>query len=258
MLFENRVAMVTGAGSGIGQAIAEMLAKEGAKTALVDLFAEKAEVTKSVIEENGGSAKVYAADVTSKERVDETVGKIIADFGKIDFLINCAGYSRILPFLEHTEEIWDRTMDINVKGPFLTALAVVPHMKEQGFGNIVNFSSLSGKKATTHYQAYVASKFAVRGLTQSLAIELAPDNIRVNCVCPGVVYTPMWEAQIGDYAKKRNITVEEVMPRFAKGIPLGRIGTLEDVVKVVRFLLSDESSYMTGQSLNVTGGSWFD
>ncbi|MBQ1305191.1 MAG: SDR family oxidoreductase [Erysipelotrichales bacterium] len=258
MLFSGKTAIVTGAGSGIGQAVAEMLAKEGARVALADLFEEKAENTRRIIFQNGGNADVYALDVTSKESVDRAVAKIAEDYGTIDFLVNCAGYSRILPFLEHTEEIWDKTMDINVKGPFLMCQAVVPHMKKQSHGNILNFSSQSGKKATTHYQAYVASKFAVRGFTQSLALELAPDNIRVNCVCPGVVYTPMWEAQIADYARKRRITVEEVMPRFARNIPLGRIGQLEDVTKLVKFLLSDESAYMTGQSLNITGGACVD
>lgn len=254
MKFENKVAVVTGAGSGIGQALSMRLAKEGASVTLLDMNADAAEKTKATIEQDGGKAIVVKTDVTNRQNVFDAAAKAVELFGKINFWVNCAGYSKIIPFLEHTEEIWDRTLDINLKGTFFCCQAAVTHMEEDGCA-IVNFSSLSGKKGTNSYAAYCASKFGIIGLTQSVAVEFAP-KIRCNAVCPGVVYTPMWEKQLSDYAKKRSIKDEEVMPRFIKGIPLSRLCEYEDVENLVVFLLSKDSAYMTGQSLNLTGGAW--
>lgn len=252
MVFTNKTAVVTGAGSGIGKAVALRLAKEGALVALLDMNYEAADKAALEIIDYGGKAKAFKVDITSKDEVFATAKGTIDTFGSIDYWVNCAGYSKIMPFLEHTEEIWDRTLDINLKGTFFCCQAAVSYMKETG--NIINFSSQSGKKGTNSYAAYCASKFGIIGLTQSVAAEFAP-RIRCNSICPSVVQTPMWEKQTADYANKKGISAEEVMPRFVNNTPMKRLCNLEDVENLVVFLLSDNSSYMTGQAINLTGGA---
>ena len=254
MILENKVAVVTGAGSGIGRATAIRLAKEGAAVAILDINEAHAVETAEMIEKEGGRALAVATDITKREDVFAAAEKTVKAFGPLDIWVNCAGYSKIIPFLEHTDEIWNRTMDINLKGCFLGCQAAVTHMNEKG-GAIVNFSSESGKKGTTWYAAYCASKFAVLGLTQSVSAEFAPKGIRCNAICPGVVLTPMWDQQVADYAEKRNLKPEEVMPRFRSNIPLHRLCELDEVTNLVVFLVSEQSSYMTGQSINLTGGN---
>ena len=254
MILENKVAVVTGAGSGIGRATAMRLAKEGAAVAVLDIHEEHAAETAEMIKQAGGRALAVKTDITKREDVFGAAEKTVKEFGPLDIWVNCAGYSKIIPFLDHTDEIWNRTMDINVHGCFLGCQAAVTYMNEKG-GAIVNFSSESGKKGTTWYAAYCASKFAVLGLTQSVSAEFAPKGIRCNAICPGVVLTPMWDQQVADYAKKRNLKPEEVMPRFRNNIPLHRLCELDEVTNLVLFLVSDQSSYMTGQSINLTGGS---
>lgn len=258
MELQNKCAIVTGGGRGIGKAVAFRLAEEGARVVVVDVDAAGAAQTASEINScHPESAISRAVDVTEKASVFEAAQAGVTTFGSLDIWVNCAGYSRIIPFLEHTEEIWDRTMDINAKGTFLCCQAAVTHMQDHG-GSIINFSSQSGKKGTNSYAAYCASKFAIRGLTQSVAAEFASANIRCNCICPGVVLTPMWDAQLNDYARKRNIMPEEVMPRFIKNTPLGRLCEFEDITNLVVFLAGERSSYMTGQSINLTGGGYMD
>lgn len=252
MDFSSKCAVVTGAGSGIGQAVARRLAADGAVVALFDLNEEAALATGKAIEEAGGKAFAYKVDITSKEEVFSAAADFFGKTGAIDYWVNCAGYSKIIPFLEHTEEIWDRTLDINLKGTFFCCQAAVTYMKEKG--SIVNFSSQSGKKGTNSYAAYCASKFGIIGLTQSVAAEFAP-QIRCNCICPSVVETPMWDKQIADYAHKKGIGVEDVMPRFVSNTPMKRLCYYEDAENLVEFLLSDLSSYMTGQAMNLTGGA---
>lgn len=253
MDFVNKTAVVTGSGSGIGQAVAKRLAKEGAKVALFDMNIDAAKETEKQIISEGGQAASFMVDVTNKKMIFDAAYQVNKLFSSIDYWVNCAGYSKIIPFLDHTEEIWDRTLNINLKGSFLCCQAAVTYMKDHG-GSIVNFSSQSGKKGTNSYAAYCSSKFGIIGLTQSVAAEFAP-TIRCNCICPSVVQTPMWDKQIADYAKKKNITVEEVMPRFVNNTPMKRLCYYEDATNLVVFLLSSNSSYMTGQSLNLTGGA---
>lgn len=248
-MFEGKTVVVTGAGSGIGMAVAKRMAEEGANVALFDMNYEAAD---KAAQEIGSKAKAFKVDITSKEQVFTAAEGAVKAFGGIDHWVNCAGYSKIIPFLDHTEEIWDRTLDINLKGTFFCCQAAVTYMKDKG--SIVNFSSQSGKKGTNSYAAYCASKFGIIGLTQSVAAEFAP-QIRCNCICPSVVQTPMWDKQIADYANKKGITVEEVMPRFVSNTPLKRLCYYEDVTNLVVFLLSDNSAYMTGQALNLTGGA---
>ena len=255
MMFEGKTGVVTGAGSGIGKAVANRLADEGAAVAVLDMNFDAAMVTVEEIKGRGGKAIACKTDITSKDQVFAAAEAAFKAFGSIDLWVNCAGYSKIIPFLDHTEEIWDRTLDINLKGTFFCCQAAVTYMKDNGGGNIVNFSSQSGKKGTNSYVAYCASKFGIIGLTQSVAAEFAPMNIRCNSICPSVVRTPMWDKQLHDYAVKKGIRDEDVMPRFVKNTPLGRLCEYEDAANLVVFLLSDNSSYMTGQALNLTGGA---
>lgn len=254
MKLVGKVAVVTGAGSGMGKATALRFAEEGANVVAFDLNEDAVKETVEEIKALGKEALAVKVNVSNKDSVFAGAKLAKEKFGGIDIWVNAAGISKILPFLECTEEIWDLTLNVNLKGQFLCCQAAVTHMLAKG-GVIVNFSSESGKKGTNNYQAYCASKFGVIGLTQSIAKEFARANIRCNDICPGVVRTPMWDKQTADYAKKKNITVEEVMPRFESNIPLGRLGSLENATDLVMFLVTKNSSYMTGQSLNLTGGS---
>lgn len=254
-MFEGKVAVITGAGSGIGQAVARRLAKEGCNVALLYRDKNTAIETADEINANGGKAIAIKADVTCKEDIFNAAKTAAETFGKIDIWVNCAGYSKIIPFLEHTEEIWDRTIDINLRGMFFGCQAAVTYMLKNGGGSIINFSSQSGKKGTNSYAAYCSSKFGVIGLTQSVAAEFAGNNIRCNSICPSVVLTPMWDKQVADYATKKGIQPEEVMPRFISNTPLHRLCELDDVTNLVVFLASENSSYMTGQAFNLTGGA---
>ena len=153
------------------------------------------------------------------------------------------------------EQIWDQTLEVNLKGAFLGCQAAIRRMAPRQAGVIINMSSQSGKVGNSHYAAYCASKFGIIGLTQSLAVEFAAQGIRVNAICPGVVPTPMWDTQIEDYAHKRDLKPEEVMSHFESNIPMGRIGKAEDIAQAALFLASDEADYITGQALNVSGGA---
>ncbi len=254
MKFSGKTAVITGGGSGIGRGTCLKLAGEGAKVIVADINEAAANQVAKEIKEKGGTARAFKLDVTNYAEIEKLGNQVKKDFGFIDFWINDAGVSKILPFFEHTEEIWDQTIAVNLKGQFLCCKVAIAQMLENGGGNIVNMSSQSGKVGTSNYQAYCASKFGVIGLTQSLSKEFAGKGIRVNAVCPGVVYTSMWEKQEADYAAKRNLDPHKVMDYFKDKIPANRIGTVNDVTNTITFLLSNESSYITGQAINVNGG----
>jgi sorbitol-6-phosphate 2-dehydrogenase len=187
--------------------------------------------------------------------VDQAVGQ----FGNVDILVNNAGIVQPAFITDLTEENWDRTMRVNLKSMFLCSKAVAPIMMEQQFGKIVNVSSRSGKRGGLWLTAYCASKFGTIGFTQSLAMDLAPYGINVNAICPGPVYTPLWDNVLKEaYAKKQNLDVEEVKDYYISKVPLGREVTLEEIGNIVVFLCSDESNYMTGQAINITGGQEMD
>jgi sorbitol-6-phosphate 2-dehydrogenase len=175
--------------------------------------------------------------------------------GPIDIWVNNAGVAFIVPFLDSGEELWDETLRINLKGAFIGCEAAIRRMLRRRRGVVLNMSSQSGKVGNGSYTAYCASKFGIIGLTQSLAVEFARDGIRVNALCPGVVMTPLWEQMLDDYARKRNLKPEEVRPYLKRKIPMGRLCTPEDVARTAVFLASDESDYLTGQAINVSGGT---
>lgn len=254
MKLENKTALITGAGQGIGKAVALQFAREGASIVVNDVNLEKARETSNEVISLGRESIAIKADVSIQNEVNQMVEAAVDRFKKVDILVNNAGISKILPFNETTEEIWDKTLGINLKGTFLCCKAVIPYMVRQKSGRIINMSSQSGKRGNTWYAAYCASKFGIIGLTQSIALEYAPHGININALCPGVVFTPMWDEQLAQYGKKHGLPPEKVKEHLISKIPLGRLPELEEIVSVAVFLACDESSYMTGQAINVTGG----
>ena len=254
MRFLGKRVAVTGAASGIGAAIAQGFAEEGAKVALLDLDVARVKDVAAEKKKSHACCTGLYIDVADKSSVDSAFAAVEEAFGGIDILVCCAGISIIVPMLECTEEIWDKTLSVNLKGTFLCMQAAIRIMQRQSSGSIICMSSQSGKTGASQYQAYCASKFGIIGLVQSAAMEFAKCGIRVNAVCPGVIKTPMWDRQIADYAKKRGMREDDVFPYFEAKIPMGRLATLQDVVRTTFFLASDEASYFTGQALNVAGG----
>ena len=269
-----KVALVTGAGgkNGIGRAIATRLATEGADVAVNDITehpyaADQTEwqglpdVVRE-IEAMGRRAISVVADVSDAKQVGEMVDQTVAHFGKIDILVNnagtIAGKDRV-PVIDLAEEDWDRVQRVNVKGVFLCSQAVARHLIAQGTGGkIINMSSVTGKQGSARYAAYSASKFAVIGLTQSLAHEMAPYGINVNAICPSLVDTE----RVGHLASAlmpEDLPADEQRAEFARrnvaAVPLGRLAEGTDVAKMAAFLASDEAAYLTGLSVTVSGGS---
>ncbi len=266
MDLRGRVAAVTGAGTGIGRAIALALASEGARVAVTDLNPDWAESVASEIRQKGGEAVAYRLDVTRRADAEAVVQAIVERWGRIDIWCNNAGISTMNRFWELTEEEWDFNINVNAKGVFLCSQVAAKQMMRQEpmegsdlRGKIINTASMAGKRGNAPFLAhYVASKFAVVGLTQAMAGELAPYRITVNAVCPGYVRTGMQEREVLWEAKLRGVTPEEVRQLYINDTPLGRLEEPEDVAGVVLFLASPASDFITGEAINVNGGAWMD
>jgi NAD(P)-dependent dehydrogenase (short-subunit alcohol dehydrogenase family) len=245
---KGKVAIITGARRGMGRSHALTLAKAGAKVVVSDVSLEDCQKVVDEIKKMKGEAMAIKCDVTKKEEVEEMVRKTIEKWGKIDILVNNAGIADFKPFLELTEKDWDRTIDINLKGYFLCAQAVAKEMVKRKSGAIINIASIAmgqtgvGFPALTHY---CASKGAIVAMTEAMALELAPYNIRVNAISPGAIETPMI-----DPLKADPKSMEGLLAR----IPLHRVGKPEEVSNLVLFLASDQSSYMTGTDVVIDGG----
>jgi sorbitol-6-phosphate 2-dehydrogenase len=256
---DGRVAIVTGAGQGIGKAIAIALAGEGARVVVNDLAADSARSTAEDISRLGGESTAFQADVCDAHQVNRLVSHALDTFGNLDILVNNAGIAIPAHVTELSEEAWDQTMRVNLKSMFLCSKAVAPHMISRRYGKIVNVSSKSGKRGGLWLTAYSTSKFGVIGFTQSLALDLAPYNVNVNAICPGTVYTPMWDRVLKhQYARKLHMDEDEIRDYYTSKIPLGREINPQEIGNVVVFLCSSASDYMTGQAINITGGQEMD
>ena len=254
MELQGQVAIVTGAGRGIGRATALELARMGADIVVAELDRANTERTASEARGLDRRALAVPTDVTSRRDLGAMVERARAEFGRIDILVNNAGIYRAAETLEVTEEHWDAVMNINAKGVFFASQAVLPTMIAQKRGVIVSLASMAGKIGSRANLPYNASKAAVISMTKSLAIAHAADGIRVNCVCPGFVETDMWTSVAREQAALLNQSPEEFTLRRVRQIPLGRMERPEDVANVIGFLVSPRSEYMTGQALSVDGG----
>ncbi len=245
MFLSGKVAIVTGAGSGIGRATVLLFANEGAKVVAVDVNSKSVQETAKA----HSSILPIEADITSQQQVDRMASSTLENFGKIDVLVNNAGIYFDTPVTETSPEEWDRIMSVNLKGPFLCSRRMIPEMLRGGGGSIVNCASVVAYAPLENSCAYMASKAGLVGLTKSMARDLATKNIRVNCVCPGAVNTPMLWGEMPEGANR-----EEELKKSGKDHPLGRIASPEEVAHAILFLASERSSFMTGSSLIIDGG----
>lgn len=254
MSFKDKVVLVTGSTRGIGRGIALAFAREGANIAI---NGTNGDLCKKVVEEvrrEGGEGVDVPGDVSKTDVVKEIFQKVVKKFNYIDILVNNAGIIYIADCVSTSDEQWDRTMDVNCRGVFLCSREAAKHMIKRKTGKIINLSSQLGKTGVAKYTHYCASKFAVIGFTQALALELAPFGVNVNAVCPGIVDTDMFDDELKVLKDLNGKSEEDLRKDFLEMIPLGRYETPEDVANLVLFLASEKASYITGQSFNVTGG----
>jgi 3-oxoacyl-[acyl-carrier protein] reductase len=248
--FEGKVAIVTGAAQGIGAAVAARLASEGAAVAVADLTAERGAETVESIVKDGGRAVAYGADVSKTEDVQTLVAAVVAEFGRVDILVNNAGITRDNLLFKMTDEDWDSVINVNLRSAFLMSREVQKHFVAQKYGKIVSLSSRSalGNRGQANY---AASKAGVMGLTATLAIELGPFGVNVNAVAPGYIATAMTDAT----ARRIGLDPEQLKTAAANDTPVRRVGYPEDIAATVAFLAADESSFISGQTIQVNGGA---
>jgi NAD(P)-dependent dehydrogenase (short-subunit alcohol dehydrogenase family) len=254
MKLKDRVAVVTGGARGIGAAICQRYAEEGALVVIADVLEKEAATTAAAI---GHGAFALGLDVTRRTSIEAMVEAVVARAGRIDILVNNAGAFDMAPFLEITEDSYDRQFAINVKGLLFTLQAVAAQMVRQGHGGkIVNFSSQAGRRGEALVAVYCASKAAVISLTQSAGLALIKHRINVNAIAPGVVDTPMWDHVDALFAKYENLQLGEKKRQVGLAVPYGRIGVPADIAGAAVFLASSDADYIVAQTLNVDGGNW--
>ena len=243
MNVQNKVIVITGGAGGIGSAQAKLLARNGAEVWILDLVQEKIDQLVEELKRQGGKAHGAVADVTSEEEWKTIVERIVSESGRLDVVVNNAGINIRKPIEEMVKDEWMKMMEVNTASVFLATKYVLPVMRKQGGGAIINTSSIWGLRGASCEVTYSCTKAALIGLTRSLAAELAPTHIRVNCVAPGVIRTDMLDA-----------LPAEVLPQLAQETPMGRLGTPEDIAHAVAFLASDKADFITGQVLTCDGG----
>jgi NAD(P)-dependent dehydrogenase (short-subunit alcohol dehydrogenase family) len=252
VLLEKRVAVITGSANGMGKAMAIKFANEGCDIVVADLKIDQAQKVADDIKAGGRQAIAVKADISSSKEIKFLIEETIKKFGKIDILVNNAGAAGGGDLENSDEDEWDKVLALNLKGAFLICKNAVPHMKKQRYGKIINISSMGAVRPSISVLAYHAAKAGIIGLTRNLAFELAPFNIYVNCIVPGPIETPFWDPL------SKGMSAEQKKAFFAalakKEVPLGRMGTAEDIAGPALFFASELSSYVTGQVLCVAGG----
>ncbi len=252
MRLKDKVALITGAASGIGRATATLFGQEGAKVMCADLDGEGAERMARQITDSGGVAASLQADVSQAADAERMVRQTVEQWGQLDVLVNNAGIYFVLPLTQVPEEEWDRLMSINLKGVYLGSKYAIPQMVGQGKGAIVNTASIAGLRGSANWTTYCASKGGVIQLTKALAMELGRMNVRVNCVCPGIIDTGMLDQAV----VMQGVDKAELSATIGEMHPMGRIGRPEEVAAAILFLASEEASFITGVALSVDGGLW--
>ena len=247
--FNKKVALVVGGGSGIGKAAALLFSKKGASVGIVDINSAAARKTEEEIIEAGGKAKSFPADVTDPTQAKRVIDELILQFGRLDFICNSAGI-QTYGTVESTDiEVWDRTFDVSVKSIFLISKYGIPEIRKQGGGAIVHISSVQGIRSQRNVSAYAASKGAVIALTRSMAMDYAKENIRVNCICPGAIDTPLLR-----YGAAEHGPLQQILSEWGAKHPIGRIGQAEEMAATVLFLCSPDASFIQGQAIVADGG----
>ena len=249
MKLKGKTALVTGGGRGIGRCIALALAREGADIAVADLVGENADSVRDEIKALRVNALACKVDLTKRVEVEQMVEKVLSQFGQLDILVNSAGWDRLEPFLESSEETWERILAINFKSVLYTAKAVLPHMISRGSGKIVNISSDAGRVGSSWEAVYSGAKGAVIAFSKTLAREVARYKINVNVVCPGLTDTPLLEA-----VRSQSPQTEKLIDAVTKATPFRRVAKPEEIAEAVLFFASPSADFVTGQTLSVSGG----
>jgi D-sorbitol dehydrogenase (acceptor) len=253
---DHRHAVLTGAGGGIGAAVAAAYLREGARCSVVDRAADASPAIAGLAAQYPGRLQYIAADVTRSDDIARLVAQAVAGFGAIDILFNNAGIFDLAPLLDSDEAMFDRLFAVNVKGSFFVMQKVLAHMvAHQTRGAVINMASQAGRRGEALVAHYCATKAAVISYTQSAALAMAPHHIRVNGIAPGVIDTPMWAGVDALFAKYEKLPIGEKKIRVGQAVPLGYMGDPADIAGAAVFLASDEASYITAQTLNVDGGN---